>query len=179
MASFRTGSVVVLLPLVLAGLVEAQPQAPEHEVRAAFVFNFTRFIDWPAASFGPDAFRICVVGDDRFAGSLRAMVAGDTLRGLPIVVEDPQVPGDVPGCQILYIGRHQAARGQRALAAATPLPILTIGDSPGFLASGGAVRFLIENDRVRFDVNLPAVERAGLTMRSTVLRVARHVEKSG
>lgn len=169
-------AVVTALVALLAGPVSAR-QAAEHEVRAAFVYNFTKFIDWPAAALPADGFRICVIGDEAFERALAAMVAGESVQGRPVSVTDPAEPSDVARCQILYVGRLQVERGRRALAASLRSQTLTIGDGPRFLQDGGAIRFLIEDDRVRFDVNLPAVQRAGVTLTSTVLRVARRVEK--
>jgi hypothetical protein len=182
MASIRPGpfvsAVLALALAVVAGSRPAASQVPEHEVRAAFVYNFTKFINWPAGSIGEDAFRVCVIGDDRLEESLRQMVSGEVAHGRPIALLPLRDALDVRRCQILYVGPADVARGRRALAAAKGLPILTVGDGARFLTDGGAVRFLIEDERVRFDVNLRAVEQAGLTMASAVLRVARRVEKS-
>lgn len=148
----------------------------EHEVRAAFIYNFTKFIDWPPTALDPGVFRICVVGDATFAKALGEMIAGESVRGRPMVLEDPRTPETARRCQILYVGRHAAEQGHRVLSAARQAPTLTVGDGPRFLEQGGAVRFLLEENRVRFDVNLPAVKRAGLKMDSKLLRVARRVE---
>lgn len=183
MRAYRPGSVApAFVALALAVAAGSRPlavaQVPEHEVRAAFVYNFTKFIEWPAAAVPPTAFHICVVGDNRLSQSLLAMVKDETVQGRPIALVAPAAESDVTNCQILYVGQGEAVRGRRALNAARQLPILTVGDSPRFLDDGGAIRFVIEGDRVKFDVNLPAVERAGLSVASAVLRVARHVEKT-
>lgn len=179
MTTLRSGLVLLAVAAALAAGPVSARQAAEHEVRAAFVYNFTKFIDWPAAGLPADGFRICVIGDEPFKRALAAMVAGESVQGHPVSVADPATPSDVARCQILYVGRQQAERGRRALAASAGRQVLTIGDGPRFLQDGGAIRFLVEDDRVRFDVNLPAVQRAGVTLTSTVLRVARRVEKSG
>ena len=179
MTSLRSGfALLAVAAALLPGPVSAR-QAAEYEVRAAFVYNFTKFIDWPAAALPADGFRICVIGDKPFERALAAMVAGESVQGRPVSVADPAVPSDVSRCQILYVGRQQAERGRRALALSISRQVLTIGDGARFLQEGGAIRFLVEDDRVRFDVNLPAVQRAGVTLTSTVLRVARRVEKTG
>jgi hypothetical protein len=161
-----------------AGLVRpaAAQDTLEHEVRAAFVYNFAKFIDWPAAALSPDIFRICVVGDDHFARALDTMIAGESVRGRRLTRVTPPTPEAARDCQILYVGRQDPDGGAHALAAARKTQALTVGDHPRFLQQGGAVRFLLEQDRVRFDVNLAAVEQAGLTMDTKLLRVARQVE---
>lgn len=148
----------------------------ELPIRAAFVYNFTKFIEWPKGALPADQFRICVVGDARFARALDELIAGETLQGRPLVRIEPSTPEAARGCQILYVGRQQGERGDRMLEAVRQLPVLTVGDPPRFLQEGGAVRFLVEQNRVRFDVNLQAVKRAGLNMDSKLLRVARRVE---
>jgi hypothetical protein len=174
----RALALLVSLGVCLPGVVSqaAGQDTLEHEVRAAFVYNFTKFIDWPAEALPLDSFRVCVVGDPRFASALDAMIAGEVVQGRPILRVELETPASVSDCQILYIGRQDPERGRRTLAAARQQPTLTIGDVPRFLEEGGAIKFLLEDDRVRFDVNLPAVERAGLTMSSKLLRVARRVE---
>jgi hypothetical protein len=171
----------VLAAFAAAGVGRpAAAQDPlEHEVRAAFVYNFAKFIEWPGAALAPDAFRICVVGDDRFARALDPTIAGESVQGRPMIRVDPPAPDAVSECQILYVGRQEPARASRALAAARKGHTLTVGDPPNFLQEGGAVRFLLEGGRVRFDVNLDAVEQAGLSMSSKLLRVARRVEGGG
>jgi hypothetical protein len=176
----RVLALSVSLGVSLSGVASqtAGQDTIEHEVRAAFVYNFTKFIDWPAEALPLDGFRVCVIGDPPFAAALDAMIAGEVVQGRPILRVEPETPAAVSDCQILYVGRQDAERGRRTLAAARKQPTLTIGDAPRFLEEGGAIKFLLEADRVRFDVNLPAVERAGLTMSSKLLRVARRVEET-
>jgi hypothetical protein len=181
MAFLSVRSFAIACLAVLAGMPTlARPAAAqdtlEHESRAAFIYNFTKFIDWPPAALPPDEFRVCVVGDPRFATALDDMIAGEAVEGRPIVRRDPATPGEARDCQILYVSRQEPERGARTLTAVRHLPVLTVGDAPGFLEQGGAVRFLLEDGRVRFDVDMSAVERAGLTLTSKLLRVARRVE---
>ncbi|CAN5583936.1 hypothetical protein BH23ACI1_BH23ACI1_12630 [soil metagenome] len=183
MAILSVRSLAIACLAVLAGTTTlARPAVAqdtlEHEIRAAFIYNFTRFIDWPPAAVPPDEFRICVVGDPRFATALDGMIAGEAVQGRPIVRRDPATPDEARACQILYVSRQEPERGARTLTAVRHLPVLTVGDAPRFLEQGGAVRFLLEEGRVRFDVDMSAVDRAGLTMTSKLLRVARRVENA-
>jgi hypothetical protein len=172
------------LAVVLAGLFAlsaavcpaAAQETLEAEVRAAFIFNFTKFIDWPLESLAADAFRVCVVGAPRFVPVLDAILAGESVLGRPLVRVAPLTPEGARDCQVLYLGPGEPERGAQMLAAVRDHPTLTIGDSPRFLQQGGAVRFLLEEGRVRFDVSLPALGRARLEASSKLLRVARRVE---
>ena len=164
--------------LVCSGIARAREQATEADVKAAFLYNFTRYIEWPPAAFyGPaDPFRICVASDAEFRRRVQSLIAGETAHGRPLELI---VPGrsDLQRCHILFVGRTEAARVGVMLAATSDRPVLTVGETPGFLEKGGAVLFDVENHRVRFDINPGAATRVGLTVSSKLLRVARHVRE--
>ena len=165
--------------LVCSGAAHAWKQATESDVKAAFLYNFTKYIDWPSAAFedAADSFRICVASDAEFRGSVAGIVAGETARGRPLELIAPR--SDLNRCHILFIGRNEAARVGAMLGAIADRPILTVGETPGFLEKGGAVLFEVEDHRVRFDINLEAATRVGLTVSSKLVRVARHVREGG
>jgi hypothetical protein len=170
-----------LLALAAAFRVAAVDQDTlENDVKAAFLFNFTKFIEWPA---GPepdsDPFRICVIADDRFDRAVDRIIEGETVERRRLVRSEPQTAQDARTCAILYVGRAAGERGVRLVAAVRDLPVLTVGDSPLFVQQGGAIQFVLENNRVRFDVGAPAVQRSGLKVSSKLLRVARNVVEGG
>ena len=178
-ASLRTtlrAWIVVALAAAMAGPARAQQPPLESDVKAAFLFHFTRFVEWPADRVGQGPFRICAVADPAFAQALDVILKGETAYDRPLVRFDPQTPEEARGCHILYVG-SDSDRGMRLVNAVRSAPVLTVGDSPGFLDRGGAIRFLIDDSKVRFDVNLPAASRSGLRVSSRLLRVARHVDK--
>jgi len=170
------------LPFVLTalGLLAAPRQARcaesapplEYQVKAAFLLNFTKFIEWPASeSTAP--FGICIVGDDPFGAVLDQMVAGETYMGRRIVAQ--KVPRPVPGsCQVVFVGRSDSEI--RPLLASLRPGVLTVGETPGFLEAGGMINFVVVNGRVRFDINRSAAAMAGLQLSSKLLSVARSVE---
>ena len=123
---------VLLLALLLAvpGAAPAQT-AEEYAVKAAFLYNFTKFVDWPAAAF-PDAgvFKICVLGDDPFGGSLQA-IAGEQVGGRKLKVARTDSVSRASGCQILFISHSERDRIPQILAAVKGTPVLTVGDSMG------------------------------------------------
>lgn len=150
--------------------------APEHAVKAAFLYNFTRFVAWPdgipAAS---EPFRLCVVADAPTRAAIEETMQGELIQGRPAEVHVPQTPQEARRCQILYIGRGAGARGTQMLNTVRSHPVLTVGETNGFIEQG-TIQFVVENDRVRFDVNMANAERARLTVNSRLLRVARDVK---
>jgi hypothetical protein len=161
--------------LTIAAARPAAAQGVEYEVKAAFLYNFSKFVEWPPESLTPDApFRICLLHDDPFGGRLERTVAGDTVDGHPIVVE--RVPVDIgqTSCHILFVPRSQAARVQALVRALGRDPVLTVGESPGFLAAGGIINLVVEGGHVRFDVNVDGGAARGLRISSKLLRVARN-----
>jgi hypothetical protein len=149
----------------------------EYEVKAAFLYNFIQFIEWPAESLR-EAFSVCTLGDDPFAGALDRTVAGESVNGRPIVVEHLR-PDALPAhCQILFVPRSQSARAAAVIRVLGAAPVLTVGESAGFLQAGGLVNLVVEAGKVRFDVNAEAATARGLRISSKLLRVARTTGES-
>jgi hypothetical protein len=172
----RTAALAGVLLLLAARFSEAQPTL-ENDVKAVFLYNFTKFIEWPppAAPAG-GAFRLCLLADADFADAVDRTITGETVEGRHLERVEPQSPDDVHNCAILYVGRRHSERAVRFLAAARNLPVLTVGEGPAFLEQGGAIGFVLENNRVRFDISTVAMQRSGLRVSSKLLRVARTVE---
>lgn len=174
----RRASIVACL-LALAATAAAQsPRAPEYEVKAAFLYNFAKFVDWPPRAF-PDSstpLRICVLGRDPFGDILSRAVRGKSVSGRPISSQPVQSSADARPCHILFIGSSDPAFLKQALAPLHDLPMLTVGESKDFLPLGGMINFVLEQDRVRFEINLTAAERHHLKLSSKLLSVARIVD---
>lgn len=151
--------------------------AGESDVKAAFLLNFTKFIGWPATAFEgtTDVFRVCVFAEPTFVQSVQRMLQGETVRGRPIQVETPYSAERARSCHIAYFAQSSVDHAAGLLPTLRQVPVLTVGESRRFLAQGGALAFVLDDNRVRFDVNKKAVERAGLTISSKLLRVARKV----
>jgi hypothetical protein len=161
----------------LAGRVQAQaPAAAEEDIKAAFLYNFAKYVSWPAKALRDRNFRICVAADPAFARRVDAIIDGETLDGRAVI--RPAVPplqnlGRT--CQILFVGAGESSRAAELLAAVRESPVLTVGETEAFAAKGGMVAFVKDGDRVRFDINRAEADRAGLTISSRLLRLARHV----
>ncbi len=158
-------------------LAAAPPAAPlEYEVKAAFLLNFAKFVEWPPESLGArDALTICVFGEDPFGGALASTLAGEKLAGRPLQWRQVERASELRSCQVVFVSRSGRERVSELLAAVRGANVLTVGETESFAEQGGMVRFFLEANRVRFEINLDAVERTRLTVSSKLLRVARVV----
>jgi hypothetical protein len=164
--------------LLGARVPSAQTEAGEQVLKAAFLYNFTKFIDWPESAFADAStpFTVCVFADTPFYGRVTAIMEGEQVRGRPVVVTRPAYLDEVGSCHMAYFSRRQAERSGKHLAAVRDSPVLTVGEGRRFLQLGGFIGFLLEHDRVRFIVNRTSAEAASLSISSKLLRVASSVE---
>jgi hypothetical protein len=170
-ATLRYG-MLALSVCLLAGAAEAPPPL-EYQVKAAFLLNFTKFIDWPQSESAAP-FDICLVGDDPFGAVLDQMVEGETFQGRKLAVQRVRRP--VPAaCHVLFIAKSE--KDVEGLLSSLGPGVLTVGEESGFLHAGGMIGFVIAERRVRFDINEGASARAGLRISSKLLSIARSVEK--
>ena len=148
----------------------------EYQVKAAFLLNFTKFIEWPASAFRqPDSpVSICILGADPFGGALDQMVSGELVNGRKVVTQRIRTAPPPQLCQALFVGGPQKDAG-KLLPALGPA-VLTVGEGESFIRDGGMIAFVIENRRVRFEINQATAENAGLKLSSKLLSVAKQVE---
>jgi hypothetical protein len=147
---------------------------PEYDVKAAFLLNFTRFVEWPQPSpqRAAEPFSICILGDDPFGDSLNRIIAGEKIAGRPILIKHIRKFPDA--CELLFIPASEPS--QAAVLSQARRDVLTVGEAPDFLRDGGMIRFLIDDHRVRFDINRQAVDRSFLKMSARLLGVARVIK---
>ncbi len=157
-------------------LPPANQASLEYQVKAAFLLNFTKFVEWPAGNPArADApFTICVLGEDPFGTALNQMIEGETVNGRRLAVMRGRREL-LKTCQILYINGSE--KGVPEILDAAGRGVLTVGEGENFLRDGGMIAFVIENRRVRFMVNLAAARNAALKLSSKLLNVASTVEK--
>jgi hypothetical protein len=162
---------------VSGGLLIAQtaPAArPEHHVKAAFLLNFTRFVEWSTAADTSEPFHICIYGNDPFGSIIDEIVSEETVSGRKFSVD--RLSHNAPqGCQLLFVPGSEP--DVPLILAQTGKGTLTVGEGDQFIRNGGMIALVIENRRVRFDVNLRAAQDAGLRISSRLLKVARWVVK--
>ena len=178
-----------LLPLLMAiawGLLAipsaiAQSQKPtDYQVKAAYLYNFGRFVEWPekGTTAQRDAFTICVLGEDPFGRGLDATLAGEAMGNQRVVARRISSPQMAVDCQILFISSSEANRLNKIIEALDKNAVLTVSDIPQFSQRQGMIQFVLKENRIRFEVNLTATQRAGLTLSSELLKVATVVRKS-
>jgi len=168
---------LVLLGLALAVAPTAAQQVSEADVKAAYLFNFTRFVDWPEGTL-TDAhpFVLCVVADSSMTALIEKTMQGEEVKGRPNQTIVPASVEDARKCQILFVGRTEAARARALLAGVRDRPVLTVSDAARFAASGGMIQFIREDEHVRFIVNVEAARRSRIAISSRLLRVAASIE---
>jgi len=149
----------------------------EYQVKAVFLFNFGKFVEWPPGSFASASapLRICVLGQDPFGEQLRDIVSEKMVNGRKLVVE--QMANSIASrtCHILFIASSKKNQTGQILEMLRGSTALTVGDSDGFVQRGGMINFVLVNNRVQFEVNRWAIEAAGLKISSKLLSVAKLV----
>jgi len=160
--------------------LHAQRSSPsEYEVKAAYLYDFGKFVAWPAKVAASDDFPICVLGQDPFGPTFDATIAGETINGKKVVVNRIAKPQDALSCRILFISASEESQLKEILATLDKTSVLTVSDISQFTRRGGMIQFVIDANRVRFEVNVTTAERAGLTLSSQLLKVAINVRKTG
>ena len=151
-------------------------QTREYQVKAALVYNFSRFVDWPEDAFPEkdSPLVIGVLGADPFGDYLEQMVRGEKAGNHPLVVRRFNQVDEIKTCHILFVSQSEAGRFDQILAA-LKRSVLTVGDAEGFAQHGGMIRFVTEKNKIRIRVNLGAARTAGLTISSKLLRSAELV----
>ena len=167
----------VLVLCACPASASGQDAALEYRVKAAYLFNFTKFVEWPEDTLqNIAAFNICAAGRNPFGPALSSTFVGETAAGRPLMAR--VVGADtVSSCQVLFVPRGVAAGAY--LRAVGVSPVLTVGESPDFLEQGGAINFVIEGGRVRFAINQAAAERAQLRISSRLLQLGRGSDAQG
>lgn len=170
---------VVILASGLARGASDTKRTLEYDLKAAFLFNFTEFVEWPASAFADSTspFVIGVLGHDPFGGSLDEIVANESVSGHRVVVTRFRDAADVTSCHILFVP-SSGTPPPRALASLTERGVLTVGETDAFGEAGGAIRFFLVENRLRLRINVAAVTRANLTISSMLLRQADLVEEA-
>jgi hypothetical protein len=149
----------------------------EHEVKAAFLVNFARFTEWPSAAFLDSAspIMIGVAGDETLRRTIDHLAKGKLFSGRALKTRNVKDANDVSHIQLLFIGGLPGFRTADILKTLNGLPVLTVGDTAGFCAQGGMITFLLERDRLRFEIRFDTTEYAGLKVSSRVLALAKTV----
>jgi len=167
----------LLLPVVGAGAVEQHMVTQEYDLKAAFLFNFAQFVEWPAEAFGEARAPIVigVLGNDPFGRSLDDIVAGETIRSRPLVVRRYQSIEQADSCHILFISSSEAGQLEHVLKTLGHRSVLTVGETRDFTSRAGMIGFDVSQKHLRLRINLAAAQDARLTISSKLLRQAQIV----
>lgn len=150
----------------------AQSASDEYRLKAAFVYRFPQFVEWPdAAVRDARTLDVCVLEPNPFGSDLEQLVTGETAAGRPLRVRPVSGPDALSGCHVLFAGGHSQATSQ-VVRAASKHPVLTIGESAQFLDDGGIIVLRIVGRRVRFDVSATNAQKAGLRIAPQLLSLA-------
>jgi len=188
----RLGILIVILGMTLNGtpLAYAQtgdaPDSSEYLIKAGFIYNFAKFVEWPSAAFAqPDSpIVIGVLGTDPFGSVLDRLVQDKKIGQRGFVVrrykwgKDLKDLKDLRDCKILFVSASEKAHADEIIQLVKWLPILTVGETPGFAEHGGVIRFTVEDNRVRFEVNVDAAHQADLNISSRLLTLAKIIPQT-
>lgn len=168
------GACAWLLLLSFSRSADAQPaSASAPAIKAAFVFNFMKFVEWPSAAFAaPDApLVLCVSGASNDLGDALQSLDGRSVQGRPLAIRRDVRAADLRACNAAYLGDLAApAQGDSANPASA---VLTVGDFPGFAAAGGMIGLYSEDGKIRFEINAGSVQRSALKISSQLMKLAR------
>jgi hypothetical protein len=169
-------SLVAASSLALAAWPAFAADLAEYQVKAAFVYNFARYVEWPPETLGgkDNPFTICIIGQDPF-GTAFSSVEGRVVSGRPLRVRRDVRSEEAVGCQIAFIADSEERRFQSDLRALGSTAVLTISDIEGFAEAGGAIGLFVADNRLQFDANFATLQRANLKASSQALRLARRV----
>jgi hypothetical protein len=173
--------VTIAWVLVAVPCLRAQGAKPtDYDVKAAYLYNFGHFVEWPASVTAAknDSFTVCVLGQDPFGTVLDATLAGETIAGKRVAAKRISTPQESGGCQILFMSSTEDGRLKQVMEALNKQAVLTVSDMPQFSQRGGMIEFVMEGKSVRFKVNLTAVQQAGLSLSSDLLKVAVAVRRN-
>jgi hypothetical protein len=160
------------------GVAEAQSKAAsEYEVKAAFLYNFAKFVEWPESSFADaqSPLTICILGTDPFGHTLDDALEGKMIGNRRVKLERLKDPALVRQCHIAFVGSAEARHLPEIESRLRGANVLLVGESDGFAEGGGVLQFIIEDSHLRFVINANAAQRADLKLSAKLLALAKIV----
>jgi hypothetical protein len=158
---------------------DSRDESLEYRVKAAYLLNFTRYVEWPTSAASDSRLSICVMGADPFGRILDATVTGRTVQGRPLEVRRVQSAAEAIGCEVVFVSNETWRNNPGSLRALSSAGSLTVGESEQFARRGGVIGFVIRDETVRFVVNDQARDRAGLRISSRMLSLAAEIYGRG
>jgi len=168
-------------PVCCKPLMAQAESSTEYQLKAAFLLNFAKFVEWPANVF-QDAkapITVCIFGHDPFGSALDEIMRGKQINNRELLARRVNEPAELKNCQVVFVSENDGKRLPEILNRLNGANALVVGEAGDFAEHGGSVQFFLENNRVRFAVNVDAVQRAGLTVSSKLLVLAKIVHDQG
>ena len=167
----------MMICVLLASASAQDAPVSEYQVKAAYLYNFAKFVEWPPGSFASASanFQVCILGSDPFGDELRNLTRDKAVNSRQFEVRDVVDPQQGKTCQILFIASSAQKHLRQILNVLLGTSVLTVGENEGFAERGGMINFFLQNGRVKFEVNPKAAEQAGLKVSSKLLSVAKVV----
>jgi hypothetical protein len=169
--------VAVLCGLLLIALPALGDVSAEYKLKAGLLFNIAKFVEWPATAhaYAASPIVIGVLGDDPFGPALEEIVRDRPINGRLVVIQRARRLEELPVCHVLFISDSERGRQVAILAQLGDRPVLTISESADFVSRGGVIRLLMEDQKVKFEVNAGAAEQAQLKISAQLLSLAKTV----
>lgn len=174
-------TIAILLCLSMAARAFPQSsdsgESSEYLIKAGFIYNFAQLVQWPAGTFAQadSPIVIGIFGTDPFGGIIDRVIENKKLEGRSLVVRRLKRGTPVRDCNILFVSASEAAHLDEVIQSTKGMPILTVGETPGFAVRGGIINLTLEGNKVRFEVNIDAAKQANLNISSRLLALARIV----
>ena len=169
--------IIALVFVSLCPYVSYAQIVSEDQVKAAYLYNFAKFVEWPAGQFmSPSApIRLCVLGNPAIEFELDQVIKGRNIAGRPIAILAVHNGDQISGCQILFVDSSEDRQARHIIEVLRDKGVLTVGETEGFIEKGGIINFVVQDDHIQFEVNHKAANQSGLHVSSRLLSVARHV----
>jgi YfiR/HmsC-like len=173
---FRFAAVIFAGMLLTLGA--AGQALDEYQVKAAFLYNFAKFVEWPPEAFKTprDPILVCVLGHNPFGNALEEAIRGKSIAGRTFAYRHVLDAESASACQILFVGSEESKHFRALLESLKPMGILTVGEAQGFAADGGVINFRLDDGRVHFEINVDAAEHEQLHISAKLLSLAQIVK---
>jgi hypothetical protein len=169
----RVVPILLLAATWLPCVAEAMPQrGNEYQVKAAFILNFARFVEWPSDAISDGTLVVGVMGDDPFGGAIDSLNSNN-INGRRLVIRRLKWGDNLRSCHILFVSSSEQNRVWKITESLRGASVLTIGEMPQFNQAGGIIKFIVENNKVRFEINAAAAGQARLKISSKLLALSK------
>jgi hypothetical protein len=170
--------ILCYLVVLAAWKTHAQPSTREYQIKAAFLFNFAQFVEWPTNAFATtnSPLVIGVLGENPFGGALEQTLKGEAIQGRQLTMKNSQSVEDLKDCQIIFISKSEKEHVADILSTLDSRPVLTVSEFDGFAKRGGIINFYLDGKKVRFSINATAAKNHDLRMSSELLHLGKIVK---